>query len=126
MGMSDENILIERLAIEDVFARYAHTADGYDAEGWVECYTEDGIFEVETDGNRIQFVGRLALQYFIHAHIRLLPGTRHVMTNHLVNIEGDNATHSCTLAGMINLPSRIKHRVVTEWGLSGFVSTFIV
>ncbi|HIN61981.1 MAG TPA: hypothetical protein EYM89_04395 [Candidatus Marinimicrobia bacterium] len=59
MGMSDENILIERLAIEDVFARYAHTADGYDADGWVECYTEDGIFEVETDGNRIQFVGRL-------------------------------------------------------------------
>ena len=46
MEMSDENILIERLAIEDVFARYARTADGYDAEGWVECYTEDGIFEL--------------------------------------------------------------------------------
>ena len=64
MGMSDENILIERLAIEDVFARYAHTADGYDAEGWVECYTEDGIFEVETDGNRIQFVGSSGITGF--------------------------------------------------------------
>ena len=30
--MNNENLLTERLAIEDVFARYAHTADGYDAD----------------------------------------------------------------------------------------------
>ena len=32
--MNNENLLTERLAIEDVFARFAHTADGYDADGW--------------------------------------------------------------------------------------------
>ena len=45
--MTKENLLLERLAIEDVFALYAHAADEYDADSWVECFTEDGIFEVE-------------------------------------------------------------------------------
>ena len=98
--MTGDNLLIDRLAIEDVFARYAYTADGYDAKGWVGCFTEDGIFEIESDGNRTQFVGRQALHDFICAHIRLLPGTRHVMTNHLVNIEGDRAQHRCTVTGI--------------------------
>jgi ketosteroid isomerase-like protein len=114
MGMTNENLLLERLAIEDVFARYAHAGDEYDADGWVECFTEDGIFEVETDGNRIQFAGRPALQDFIHAHIRLLSGTRHVQTNHLVNIEGDNATHRCTLAGMLSRSEKV-HTFISGW-----------
>ena len=113
MGKTDR-LLIERLAIEDVFARYAHTADGYDAEGWVGCYTEDGIFEIKIDDNRIQFVGRLALLDFIHAHIRLLPGTRHVMTNHLVDIEGERATHRCTLAGMLSRPDKV-YTFISGW-----------
>jgi 3-phenylpropionate/cinnamic acid dioxygenase small subunit len=40
--MTDISLLGDRLAIEDVFARYAHTADGYDAEGWLNCFAEDG------------------------------------------------------------------------------------
>jgi len=114
MGMTEQAAFIARQAIEDVFARYAHTADGYDAEGWVDCFTEDGIFEVETDGNRIQFVGRQALAGFIHAHIRLLPGTRHVMTNHLVDIDDDNATHRCTLAGMLSRPEKV-YTFISGW-----------
>jgi ketosteroid isomerase-like protein len=114
MGMTNENLLLERLAIEDVFALYAHAADEYDADSWVKCFTEDGIFEVETDGNRIQFAGRPALQDFIHAHIRLLSGTRHVQTNHLVNIEGDNATHRCTLAGMLSRSEKV-HTFISGW-----------
>ena len=52
MGMTNENLLLERLAIEDVFARYAHAGDEYDADGWVECFTEDGIF-VKQFGNSV-------------------------------------------------------------------------
>ena len=33
--MTDENSLIERIAIEDAFSRYAQGGDEYDAEGWV-------------------------------------------------------------------------------------------
>ena len=112
--MDHDGFLGDRLAIEDVFARYAHAADRYDAEGWVDCYSEDGIFEVATEGARIQFVGRAKLQDFIHAHIRLLPGTRHVQTNHLVDIKGDNAKHSCTLVGMLSRPEKV-YTFISGW-----------
>ena len=113
--MNNENLLTERLAIEDVFVQYAHTADGYDAEGWVGCFTEGGIFEIESDGNQTQFIGRQALHDFICAHIRLLPGTRHVMTNHLVNIEEDHrARHRCTVTGMLSRPEKV-YTFISGW-----------
>ena len=105
--MNNDSLLLDRLAIEDVFASYAHSADTYDADEWIKCYSEDGVFEVATDGNRIQFLGRPALQKFIDAHIRLLPGTRHVQTNHLVSIEGNNAKHRCTVTGMLSRPEKV-------------------
>ena len=112
--MNNEDLLTERLAIEDVFAQYAHTADGYDADGWVSCFTEEGIFEIESDGNRTQFIGRQALHDFICAHIRLLPSTRHVMTNHLVNIDGDRALHRCTVTGMLSRPEKV-YTFISGW-----------
>jgi len=112
--MDHDSFLGDRLAIEDVFARYAHAADRYDAKDWIACYSEDGIFEVDTVGTRIQFVGRAKLQDFIHAHIRLLPGTRHVQTNHLVTIDGDNAKHSCTLVGMLSRPEKV-YTFISGW-----------
>jgi hypothetical protein len=105
--MTDENALSERLAIEDVFSRYAHAGDEYDAEAWLNCFAEDGIFEVESDGSRTQSIGQQALHDFIHAHIRLLPGTRHSMTNHLVDIDGNRARHRCTVTGMLSRPEKV-------------------
>ena len=105
--MSDDRLLLDRFAIEDVFARYAHAADEYDAVQWLKCYSEDGVFEVAADGNRIQFLGKPALKKFIDAHIRLLPDTRHVQTNHLVSIKGDSAAHRCTLSGMLSRPEKV-------------------
>lgn len=112
--MTDISLLNDRLEIEDVFARYAHTADGYDTQGWLNCFTEDGIFEVDADGNGIQFAGRQALQEFIRAHIRLLPGTRHVMTNHLVELNGHRAVHRCTLTGMLSRPEKV-YTFISGW-----------
>ena len=112
--MNAQDLLIERLAIEDVFARYAHTADGYDVKGFVACFTEDGVFEFESEGNRLQFIGQQALHDFIRAHIRLLPNTRHVMTNHLVDIEGDHAEHRCTLTGMLSRPDKV-YTFISGW-----------
>ena len=105
--MSDLYLLTDRLGVEDLFARYAHSADSYDADGWVNCFAQDGIFEVKADGNRTQFIGQKALHDFVCAHIRLLPGTRHVMTNHLVDIDGNLAQHRCTLIGMLSRPEKV-------------------
>jgi len=108
------DLLIDRFSVEDLFARYAHSADSFDADGWVNCFAPDGIFEVRTGGAGIQFIGRKALQDFILAHIRLLPGTRHVMTNHLVDIAGDRAQHRCTLTGMLSRPEKV-YTFISGW-----------
>ncbi|MFP6804480.1 MAG: nuclear transport factor 2 family protein, partial [Pseudomonadales bacterium] len=68
--IEDLDLLTNRLAIEDFFARYANTADTYDADSWVDCFAEGGTFEVEADGGGIQFVGRENLNEFICTHIR--------------------------------------------------------
>ena len=46
--MSDESLLLDRLQIEDVFSRYAHAADEYDAAEWLKCFSDEGVFEVST------------------------------------------------------------------------------
>ena len=79
-----------RFAIEELFAQYAHTIDSYDGPGWVNCFTTDGVFEVAGEGDdSVRFTGHEQLSVFAHAHIRLLPGTRHVMTNHVTEFEGE-------------------------------------
>jgi hypothetical protein len=35
-------------AIRNVLIRYAHTLDYGPAEGWVDCFTEDGVFDIRT------------------------------------------------------------------------------
>ena len=103
------NELKDRLAIEELFARYAHTVDGYDGPGWVNCFTADGIFEVMgEDGTGVQFAGHDALNRFVEAHIRLLPGTRHVMSNHLIEFDSETvAEHVCTLSGTLSRPESV-------------------
>lgn len=101
--------LSARLAIKELFARYAHTVDGYDGPGWVNCFTPDGVFEVAgDDGAGISFKGHEALTQFVEAHIQLLPGTRHVMTNHVIEFKDENhAEHICTLSGTLSRPENV-------------------
>jgi 3-phenylpropionate/cinnamic acid dioxygenase small subunit len=102
-----EKYLLDRLEIEDLFARYAHAADEYNAKAWLDCFAVDGIFEFAVANQHIQFIGQAALHEFIDAHIRLLPGTRHAMTNHLVEIEGAKAQHRCTITGTLSRPEKV-------------------
>ena len=66
-----------------------------------------GIFEVHTGNVRMQFIGEKALSKFINAHIRLLPGTRHVQTNHITTVDKLRAKNHCTLVGFLSRPEKI-------------------
>ncbi len=98
-----------RFAIEELFARYAYTIDNYDAHGWVDCFTTDGVFEVAGEGEQgVGFVGHEQLTVFSKAHIRLLPGTRHVMTSHVIKFENEaKARHKCVLSGTLSRPESV-------------------
>lgn len=101
--MNMTETIAARLAIEELFARYAHTIDAYDGPAWVNCFTPDGIFEVAAEDGGVGFAGHAALSRFVEAHIRLLPGTRHVMSNHVIDFSDDSAAeHICTLSGTLS------------------------
>ncbi len=85
----------ERGVVANMY-RYAHSIDyGLEAE-WVDCFTEDGAFDMRRPpdfdkvGNRID--GREALAAFIATHTRA-PETwhKHMMVQPRIAVEGDTA-----------------------------------
>ena len=98
-----------RFAIEELFAQYAHTIDSYDVSGWVNCFTADGVFEVAgEEDDSVSFTGQKQLTVFAQAHVRLLPGTRHVMTNHIIVFENEtSARYKCILSGTLSRPESV-------------------
>ena len=99
--------IIESWHIENLIARYAHAGDEYNAEAWVGCFSREGVFEVHTGDIRMQFIGESELTKFINAHIRLLPGTRHVQTNHVTKVDELGARNHCTIVGFLIRPEKI-------------------
>src|SRR5262245_46627378 len=77
----------EKLAIQELCARYCHTIDSQDAEGWARCFTADGVFEF--DGWAIR--GRAALAEYAEVHARVMR-CRHLTLNCLYEVREDRAT----------------------------------
>ena len=92
-----ETVWFEKLAIQELCARYCLTIDSQDCEGWADCFAPDGCFEF--DGSVIR--GRAALQEYAAVHARVMR-TRHMTVNHLYEVHGHEATGRsttvCTLA----------------------------
>ena len=77
---------IEKLAIQELCARYAHAIDNLDPEAWVECFTPDGAFQVATWVVR----GHAALREYASIHVREIR-CRHMTSNLLYEIDGNEA-----------------------------------
>jgi ketosteroid isomerase-like protein len=63
----------DRLAVQEAIARYAHAFDTGDVAGFVEVFTEDGIFEVvliDQPDQRAVFQGHAQLRRFAEANMR--------------------------------------------------------
>jgi uncharacterized protein (TIGR02246 family) len=87
------NEWMEKLAIQELCARYCHTIDSQDSEGWAQCFTADGAFEF--DGSVVR--GHDALREYADVHARVMR-CRHMTLNHLYEVEGQAATgHSTTV-----------------------------
>ena len=81
----------EKLAIQELCARYCHTIDSQDPEGWAQCFTPDGVFEF--DGWAIR--GRPALAEYAEVHARVMR-CRHMTLNCLYEVRGERATGRST------------------------------
>jgi len=70
----------DKFAIQELVARYNHAIDFGNYEAWVECFTEDGVF----DGSAGRFVGKAELQKFTEQFKTTranLPNVRHCVIN---------------------------------------------
>jgi uncharacterized protein (TIGR02246 family) len=83
----------DRLDILDLAARYNHAIDSGDAETWAATFTPDGVFETARGAT----TGTAALAEFAATFAERMPGTRHWNSNHVVEGDGDEATHRCYL-----------------------------
>jgi uncharacterized protein (TIGR02246 family) len=98
---------VEKLAIQELCARYCHTIDSQDAEGWAGCFTADGAFEL--DGWVIR--GRPALAEYAEVHARLMR-CRHLTLNCLYEVQRDRATGRS--ATVVTLATRGGYKILGQ------------
>ena len=87
----------DREQIRELYARYAQTIDNARYDEWLECFTEDGVFESSRFGRH---AGQEGLRRFTAIYKESLGGAKpiHMMTNISISVNGDRATGGCYLA----------------------------
>lgn len=83
----------DRLAIQELLARYNHCIDSGDAEGWAATFAPDGTFESRGEVH----AGTDALVTFARGFQERMAGARHWNNNLLIEGDGDDARTTCYL-----------------------------
>lgn len=83
----------DTLEILQLAARYNHAIDYGDPEAWAGTFTEDGTFNTAQGVQQ----GHEALAQFAAGFGTQMAGARHWTNNHIVDGDGDSATHTCYL-----------------------------
>ena len=83
----------DRLAILEVAARYSHAFDYGDTDAWVATFTQDGVL---TNG-QYAVTGAEELRAFAAKHAQGSLNGRHWTCNHVIDGDGESATHSSYL-----------------------------
>ena len=89
MALSTE----DRLDILELVARYNHALDSGNGNAWADTFTADGVFETA----RGKTEGHDALVKFVDGFAANMPGARHWNNNHVIEGDGNKATHTCYL-----------------------------
>lgn len=96
----------DKLAIQELLARYNFAINFGDVEGWANCFTEDGIFECPFG----IFKGYAALRKYVSDRTAERQGLplRHMNTNIIIDVQGDHASARCYLLLMQAAPEGLK------------------
>jgi len=86
----------DREQIRELYARYAFTIDHGPYEDWVNCFTEDGVFDSPRMGRH---EGHDALRKFTATYKNSAGDAqvRHMLCNVTFRVEGDRAIGGCYL-----------------------------
>ena len=91
----------DRLAISDLFVRYTTALDRGDVETIVDCFTPDGALDSPAVGRH---TGHAAIRAFAERFARFHERgsqLRHVISNLMVEIDGDHARATCYLLNVL-------------------------
>ena len=85
--------LADRLAIVDTVIAYATAIDTRDWDMFAALFTPDAVWEYRAGGERHTGPDKIADR--VRPTIDQLDATQHLLTNHVVAVDGDAATHTC-------------------------------
>lgn len=102
MPLSADDIVM----IQQLIAKYNHTVDSNDPDGFVSCFVEDGSM----DSGAGPIVGHEKLKK-LPPYVARMNGARHVATNVLVEGDGDEATVKAYLAMVV--PDEAGRKIAT-------------
>ena len=86
--------LEDRIEIRDLYARYCQLLDHGRYDEWLDCFTDDGVFESPLYGRNS---GRDTLKRLTHTYRESLGGARvvHLAHNLLMKIEKEGGSGYC-------------------------------
>src|SRR5579872_2354078 len=87
----------DRLAVEDLFVRYAAALDEGDVEGVVDCFTKDGWLDSPIVGRHQGEASLRAFAERIAESKRRGAQFRHAVSNFRIDISGDRGRGRCYL-----------------------------
>ncbi len=96
----------DRLAIQELMARYNFAIDFGDVETYLACFTEDGGFSNVYGSSK----GQVALRQYISERTaeRQERPLRHMATNIVIEVKGDRASARCYLLLLQVTPEGLK------------------
>ncbi|MGE4425566.1 MAG: nuclear transport factor 2 family protein [Solirubrobacteraceae bacterium] len=86
--------IVDIASLRRLVDEYALAVDGRDATGFADLFEDDGVlavYEAGEDVPSIEYAGRVRLEEVVQL-IAAFDATMHVMANHVVDIDGDEAT----------------------------------
>jgi ketosteroid isomerase-like protein len=112
-------LLEEEREILRLLYTYGQAIDYGDEERWLDCFTEDGAFLIESrlpDQLKRNTVGREALRAFIAGHTRAPERWhKHFVVEPLIEIDGDTATCTSYLFVLMDHEERPTLRVMGRY-----------
>jgi len=93
MDQEKLQLLLDRMEIIDTINRYATSVDTRDWDLFFSCYTD----EINVDMVSVGFDQPMTMSVkdfmeIIQRAVSAFDSTQHIVSNHVINIEGDNAT----------------------------------
>ena len=88
---------IDRMEVMQLFAKYCHIIDDCEFAKLPEVFAEDAVLDYTSLGDSV--LGKSTMMYSVQEFIDFLtvtmagmgPGLTHFMTNHLIDVHGDEA-----------------------------------